>query len=143
MVSIIRVAAAVNKVSPGNPSACLKELTGTLDLLRESPADIVIFPQLALAPPDCGSLLAGSWIADACSTALGELCLATSDLDCYLIVGLPVGGCGHNLSACAVLHRTASRWVPTANHREIKNAPSFGWRKKFPHRFLLHLRYRG
>lgn len=105
MVSIIRVASAVSKASPGDPAACLREVRETLRLLEDSPADIVIFPQLALAPPDSGSLLSASWLAEACQNALGELCVATSDLDSCIIIGLPLREPGRTRSVCAVLHR--------------------------------------
>ena len=105
MVSILRVAAAVNKATAGDPNACLREIQHTIALLGDSPADLVIFPQLALAPPDSGSLLSSSWLAEGCRSALGELCLATSGLDCAVVVGLPMGVNGRVRSVCAVLHR--------------------------------------
>ena len=72
MVSILRVAAAVNKATAGDPNACLREIQHTIALLGDSPADLVIFPQLALAPPDNGSLLSSSWLAEGARYVWGK-----------------------------------------------------------------------
>ncbi len=105
MNSIIRIAAAVNRVHTGNPDLSLGEIQSCLEQLKENPADIILLPQLALCGPDCGSLFDNRWLKDACRSALGQLCMLTQDIESFIIVGLPAGDGGRTVSGCAVLHR--------------------------------------
>ena len=124
MNSIIRVATVVNRVHTGNPDLSLGEIKACLEQLKETPADIIILPQLALCGPDCGSLFANRWLREACRTALGQLCMLTQDLDSIIIVGLPSGDGGRVVSGCAVLHRghlvgtVAAQQSPSPNLEE-------------------------
>ncbi len=105
MDSIIRVATAVNQVIPGNPRACLAGVERCLDKLWESAPDIVLFPQLALCSPSCGSLLDNAFLLEDVYACLQELCANTKNLDCYIIVGLPLSVDGKAVPATAVIHR--------------------------------------
>ena len=105
MNSIIRITAAVNQVSVGNPDACLQEV---LEILSQAPSldsDITVFPTLALCSPSCGSLFFNPALLAQSSAALLALQKHTQDLPGYVIAGLVVQDWGASISAMAVLHR--------------------------------------
>lgn len=117
MNSIIRIASAINKVSPANPSECFKNITLLLKSLEESPADIVVFPKLALSSPSCGTMFRNIALLDSCAEQLDLFCIATRSLNTYFIIGLPINDCGRTVSVCAVIYRgEVIGYVPTLDN---------------------------
>ena len=105
MNSILRLALAVNRVLPANPQLCYESIATTLDSLVDSPADIILFPQLAFSSPSCGNLFSNQALLESCMEQLDHLRIASRDLAAYLIVGLPVWDNGQVVAACAVLYQ--------------------------------------
>ena len=105
MNAIIRVMTAVNRVSPGNPGACLDSIASMIADIESAAADIVVFPSLALSSPSCGSLFGNQALLDAALEQLDHLRVATSHLSCYILVGLPVYDSAGPTSVIAVLYR--------------------------------------
>ena len=105
MNSILRLVLAVNRVLPANPQLCYESIATTLDSLVDSPADIILFPQLAFSSPSCGNLFSNQALLESCMEQLDHLRIASRDLAAYLIVGLPVWDNGQVVAACAVLYQ--------------------------------------
>ena len=70
MNSILRLALAVNRVLPANPQLCYESIATTLDSLVDSPADIILFPQLAFSSPSCGNLFSNQALLESCMERL-------------------------------------------------------------------------
>ncbi len=116
MNPVIRVLCAVNEVSVANPDSCAQSVEKILALLEESPADIVVFPKLALSSPGCGDLFYSSALLDACRHQLEHIRIMTRDLKCYLIIGLPISSQGRVISAMAVLYQgELLGYIPSAD----------------------------
>lgn len=104
MISLIRVAAAVNKVVPADSDGCLKNLWECVDCLKEDNPDIIVFPTLSLSGRGCGSLFRSAVLLEGCRKALENLCILSRELESYLVVGLPLEDGGRPVSVTAVLH---------------------------------------
>ncbi len=103
MNSIIKVAAAVNRVSVGDAAACAANITELISFLDENPCDIVLLPQLSLCSPACGSLFYNSALHDTCMSALEELMVETVKYSAYIVVGLVISDSSNPVSVVAVL----------------------------------------
>jgi NAD+ synthase (glutamine-hydrolysing) len=101
--SIIRLTCGVNKVSIGDPAACLDEALRMLEGCGES--DITVLPKLALCSASCGSLFGNPLLKEGCGNALEILRERTRERAGYLIVGLALDDWGRTVSAMAVLYR--------------------------------------
>ncbi|MEG1973014.1 MAG: hypothetical protein RR315_07595 [Oscillospiraceae bacterium] len=101
MDSLIRINAIVNKALSGNP-----EMNGQsiiMALKNAPPADITIFPALAIMPPSSKMLFTHRDYIEKCSHALEEIISVSAEKEGYLICGLPVIDCGRTVSAIAVI----------------------------------------
>lgn len=103
MTSIIRVAAAVNRVIPADSQGCLTELWRSVEEMEERVPDIILFPALSLSGVCCGSLFKSSSVLDDCRVALEQLCIMSAHLPSYLVAGLPMEDGGRGISAMAVI----------------------------------------
>lgn len=104
MNSIVRIAAAVNHVALLDSSRCLERLWQQVSELSEKQPDIILLPPLSLSGVGCGSFFASRSILEDCQVALEELCVLSSQLSCYLVVGLPADDAGRAVSAMAVIY---------------------------------------
>ncbi|MCL2856423.1 MAG: NAD(+) synthase [Oscillospiraceae bacterium] len=105
MHNIIRLTAAINKVSCADPADCLKESKSLLFERTIGDFDIMIFPQLSLCSPSCGDLFASTVLTQQCSAALDQLRAASLGREGYVIAGFVMEDCGKPVSAMAVLHK--------------------------------------
>lgn len=104
MTSIIRVATAVNRVIPADSKACLAALWQSVEVALDDTPDIILFPCLSLSGASCGSFFASGSVLDDCKVALEQLCLMSAELECWLVVGLPLEDAGRGASVMAVLY---------------------------------------
>ncbi|MEG2537219.1 MAG: NAD(+) synthase [Hydrogenoanaerobacterium sp.] len=114
MNSLIRVSCVSNRVAVLNPQKSLANIIAALEELRESAPDIVLLPSLALTSCECGNLFCNSALLDGARIALEELCIASSDMEGYIVVGLAVDDWGKPAPVCAVLlHGQVLGYVPS------------------------------
>lgn len=90
MENIIRVAALVSTVHQLNPNKCCDEIIRRIDELKTSFADIILFPSLSLCGAGSGSLMRNASILNECKKSLMKIVEHTKNMNCYVIVGLPI-----------------------------------------------------
>ncbi len=101
MDGTIRLATLSPLQTPGNPKENLSAMLAAVAQLIH--ADIVVFPQLALSSPSCGSLFSNHSLLEDCRAALMQFCEATRQNSAYYLVGLPIRGQNGTISATAVV----------------------------------------
>ena len=105
MHNMIRLTAAINKVSCASPADCLEESKALLFERTIGDFDIMLFPQLSLCSPSCGDLFASPVLTQQCGIALDQLRAASQGREGYVIAGFVMEDCGKSVSAMAVLHK--------------------------------------
>ncbi len=120
MNSIVRLAQAVNRVSPLHPHGCLEQIQAMLEEVQKEQPDLIAFPAQALCPPCSGSLAANAAVLEAAKTALDELCRMTKEEPAVLLAGTVLPGAAGVRPVTAVLHRGRIRgYVGCAAGEEI------------------------
>ncbi len=89
MNSIIRVMSVVNRVYPADVARNLEEIKSEIQRAKDSHADIVVFPDLALCGSSPGDFLYRPTLLRDCKSALIQLAKHTEQYPAYVIVGLP------------------------------------------------------
>lgn len=105
MNTIIRVACVANKVKVADPEYSYNRIDELLNEFKEKPADIIVFPDLALTSPSCGILFDNEALLDSCTEAIENICISTQDSNSYILVGTPIEDNGKVVSAIAVINK--------------------------------------
>lgn len=116
MKGIVRIAAAVPRVSPGLPQKNAEYIKDILHELAECKPDIVLFPALCISGASCGTLFKNRALLDSCETAVEEIRRFTAQSDCVVVVGLPESYDGRIYSVCSVIYR-GEEIVPRSGER--------------------------
>ncbi len=105
MNTIIRVAAAANKIKVADVDCSFENITKILEEFKEKPADIIVFPSLALTSPSCGLLFSNKALLDSCIEAIEKICIQTKTMNSYILIGTPIEDNGSVVSAIAVINK--------------------------------------
>lgn len=117
----VRVAAASPRLRVG---AVEHNVDAVLDLARRAAAQqaaVAVFPELCLTAYTCGDLFHQASLLDAAEQGLDRLRQSTAELDCILVVGLPVRhegrlfNCAAVLQAGRVLGMVPKQYLPVYN----------------------------
>lgn len=103
MENIVSIAAITNTVSQLSPAKCYENIIENIDKVKDAAPDIILFPSLSLCSSSAGSLLRNKSILAECRKLVSDLAEYTKDMNCYVIVGLPLDGGKKIVSAMAVL----------------------------------------
>ncbi len=114
--NILRIAAAVPRVTVGCPFENAEEMIHMLAQAEALQPDIVVFPQLCITGATCGSLFGQADLLSNADRALHAVIKATESFDFAVVVSLPVRLGGTRTAACAVLHSgRLLAYVPSAS----------------------------
>lgn len=102
--NILRVVAAVPRVTVGCPAENAEEIIRMLGQAGALSPDVVVFPQLCISGATCGSLFGQADLLSDSDKALHAVIKATEDLDFAVVVSLPARLGGSRTAASAVLH---------------------------------------
>ena len=100
MDNFVRIACAVNRVKPGSVRFCLSTALKSVEDAAALSPDIIVLPLMALCGISAGSLTHNGFVLESARDALDEIAVHTSNINSYIIAGLPYEG----KSAAAVLH---------------------------------------
>jgi NAD+ synthase (glutamine-hydrolysing) len=101
----VRVAAAVPRVSVGDPRFNAARTVELAQRAHEDHAALVIFPELGLAAYSSEDLFHQSALLDAVTAAIDEIVRASESLRPVIVVGAPVQAEGGLFNAAVVIHR--------------------------------------
>lgn len=105
MNTIVRVASAINRVKTADINYTSEKIIDILDKIKENPADIIVFPSLAITSSSCGVLFNNRALLDNAKEVIENICILTQDLPSYILIGTPIDDNGKVVSAIAVLYR--------------------------------------
>ncbi|HWQ51435.1 MAG TPA: NAD(+) synthase [Terriglobales bacterium] len=113
--NILRVVAAVPRVTVGCPAENAEEIIRMLGQAEGLRPDIVLFPQLCLTGATCGSLFGQADLLTNADKALHAVVKASEAYDFAVVVSLPARLGGVRTAACAVLQSgRLLAYVPSA-----------------------------
>ena len=123
---IFRITAAAPKVAIADPASNAK---ACIEILKQTDADLVLFPELALSGYTCGDLFANDALLGASQDALSSLAKQTTGSDQIVVVGLPLTVRDSLMNVAAVVADGAiAGVVPKSylpNYREFYEARHF------------------
>jgi len=102
--NILRVVAAVPRVTVGCPAENSEEIIRMLGQAEALRPDVVVFPQLCISGATCGSLFGQADLLTNADKALHAVIKATETYDFAVVVSLPARLGGSRTAASAVLH---------------------------------------
>lgn len=85
--SIVRIAAASNRIITADPRACANQIIGMINNLKSVQPDIILFPKHCLTGGQCGNLLKNRMIIERIEDAIDDILDATKRLECYILIG--------------------------------------------------------
>ncbi|MEF9983572.1 MAG: NAD(+) synthase [Oscillospiraceae bacterium] len=105
MNTIVRVASAVNRVKVADTDFTFGKIVEIIDTLKDNPADIIVFPSLAISSASCGILFGNKALLDNAKECIENICILTQDLATFILIGTPIEDNGKVVSVIAVLHK--------------------------------------
>ena len=105
MYGFFRVGAAVPELKVADCSFNTKEILKVIQEAKEKNIRALVFPELCISSYTCGDLFLQRTLIESCEKSLSDIAKQTSDIDMYIILGLPVEMDCRTFNCAAVLYK--------------------------------------
>ena len=120
----IKVAAAAPQIAVADCLKNAQSIIGTVNELKESNAELILFPELSLTSCSCGDLFTQPHFIHTCKLAIEQIANETAKSDAIIVVGAPVEQRNSLYNCAVVIHKGEVKGVVPKRQLNSRNGES-------------------